>query len=634
MSYLNDQLRSVYLNTDPNVYRSFSKDFKTSSVQGKIKTKARDEKIKRELTHIAKDLKVITPEFKAIYSSNGLENLLPKDIKTVSRAEFGALITDKLSPVAEKNYQNQGGIKSPLTPDSDPKISKDVGPTTSPVQKIKKEVPITSPISKSVQTTTSPPVPFELEVEVEEDLLIPQTSTVNKDVDLAILDEQLTKLSSGPLAPNTAINIEGEVIFVKRPPANQVKTVTETLKSREHVETVESVKMEIEKEKQYLNKSTPSTSQSTDLEKELAQVFTDIENSKDDVYAIRNEPGAYNQQQAKEIRTKYNKLVARKEEIQSKLSSLLFEGQSSDAGQSLDAGESRDSELPSVTPGQSDFKISKKTNIFEIMGTDDSLATDQPPVPPTTDFELVDQPSPTDPLGSVTDSPFATDQPKGSHPPKYHLYPIKIYLGSDTTPEYDQELESNIYSSKISKQEIIDNSDTIISTYGDDLFISSRKSDTLDEMHELTQLMFCLKRNLQRGTRSKQAMVPISSLVDFANKLAGTDQSVPVDPTTLPQGNGDEAAQVPGSVGGSASLSSEQVQLSPNKAFDKIVEEYRSAPFTTYGNVRFNNDLIQQTKIHSVSAFKGPNSLIDVGNNFMQGVRIKVKPAKKATLNY
>ncbi len=220
--------------------------------------------------------------------------------------------------------------------------------------------------------------------------------------------------------------------------------------------------------------------------------------------------------------------------------------------------------------------------------------------------------------------PFATDRPAMEHPPKYHKYSIKIYLGSDTLPRYDPELEKNIYSGGLSKEEIIQNINNIIVKYGADLFISgTRKSDTLDELHELTQLQFCLMRNLATGPRVPTASMPISELANFYNKLQGPAQVEERVPEEQVQGELEEpqeqlqVQQTPNQ--------SFQVQLTPNQAFEKVVEEYRTSEYKSDGKPRFNEDIVRSTLEPPPRNYKGPNSMIDPTNNYILPVRMNVK---------
>jgi glutaredoxin-related protein len=103
------------------------------------------------------------------------------------------------------------------------------------------------------------------------------------------------------------------------------------------------------------------------------------------------------------------------------------------------------------------------------------------------------------PGSSSDDINFATNQVKNEHAPKYHLDSILFYFGSTTRPDWDQELEVNVFKAKLKKDEIIKFSDSVIANYGSIFFVYKRKSDTIQEFHELIQLQFCYLRNLARS---------------------------------------------------------------------------------------------------------------------------------------
>ena len=68
--------------------------------------------------------------------------------------------------------------------------------------------------------------------------------------------------------------------------------------------------------------------------------------------------------------------------------------------------------------------------------------------------------------------------------------------------------------------------DGLISTVGNKLMIKERKESgssiqrSKEEMNEIIQLYFCLERNLNRGTRTRTATVPLSSLLSLAETVS------------------------------------------------------------------------------------------------------------------
>lgn len=249
-----------------------------------------------------------------------------------------------------------------------------------------------------------------------------------------------------------------------------------------------------------------------------------------------------------------------------------------------------------------------------------------PPGPPQGPPPQGPQIVPQMPLGPS----FAVEPGKEPHEPKYHKTTVKLYLGSP--PEFDRELEANVYSSGMSESEIIRSIDSIIKEHGNDLFVYKRLSSSIDEFHELVQCQFCILRNLQRGTRSKIAMVPIKELISFANKINPIqEQIVPrelIAPATTTSSN---------IVLGDMTPNAQQVQISVNESMAKVVEAYRASKFDQFGRPIFNSELIKQAKVKSFNKPNDGSSLIDPGNLFLPKIaafNIKCREKEKIkTLN-
>lgn len=112
--------------------------------------------------------------------------------------------------------------------------------------------------------------------------------------------------------------------------------------------------------------------------------------------------------------------------------------------------------------------------------------------------------------------------------PKYHLRAIDEFFGSKVRPEWDTDLLNRIKAETYTKDEIIKNCDTIIKTYGDKFLIYERKSDgDKEEYNELRQLQFCLERGLQKGSRSRQALVKLSDLTGLVKTANGAGPVAP-----------------------------------------------------------------------------------------------------------
>lgn len=215
--------------------------------------------------------------------------------------------------------------------------------------------------------------------------------------------------------------------------------------------------------------------------------------------------------------------------------------------------------------------------------------------------------------------------------PKYHLTSIMYYFGSSTNPEWDYELENSVFSSEISRDDMVDAMDAIIDKYGTDILVMERKSDTKNEYHELVQLMFCRMRNMHRGTRQKTAQVPISSLVGFHNKLAGQQmmpQTVGVD------ADGNERPQSNGSGLNNLNLKMQQVsptvKIAQNQAIEQVLEAYRKRPYDERGKPRVNEMVANNMRGHRFNNIVGSASKRDPANLYAKGyVEMPVKVSKK-----
>lgn len=108
---------------------------------------------------------------------------------------------------------------------------------------------------------------------------------------------------------------------------------------------------------------------------------------------------------------------------------------------------------------------------------------------------------------------------------RYHETSLTLYFQNSSHPSWDTVLEANIMSLKISKEEIKEMMNDIIKEFGTKLFITSSKSDTLEELNELVQLQFCILRNLHIGNRSRTAQVKLSDLQNLQAAAAGASGS-------------------------------------------------------------------------------------------------------------
>lgn len=108
---------------------------------------------------------------------------------------------------------------------------------------------------------------------------------------------------------------------------------------------------------------------------------------------------------------------------------------------------------------------------------------------------------------------------------RYHKTSLKLFFENEVYPKWDNQLEKNILSLKISKDQVIKMMDSVITQYGQKIFVYERKSDTLTELNELIQLQFCIERSLHMGPRVPTATVELSKLNQI--KAAAQAQSQP-----------------------------------------------------------------------------------------------------------
>lgn len=114
---------------------------------------------------------------------------------------------------------------------------------------------------------------------------------------------------------------------------------------------------------------------------------------------------------------------------------------------------------------------------------------------------------------------------------EYHKVPTKLYFGTDSQLNglWDDALMKDIESLELSEDEIAELIDMII-TVEPKMLIKERKSKTKEELNEVAQLLFCIERNLQRGTRQKMAQVPLGQLLKLGSDVNMSRPQAPVAP--------------------------------------------------------------------------------------------------------
>lgn len=220
---------------------------------------------------------------------------------------------------------------------------------------------------------------------------------------------------------------------------------------------------------------------------------------------------------------------------------------------------------------------------------------------------------------------------KSAHSPKYHINSIKLYFDQD--PDWDTELENNVYSTEWTAQERVQMMDSIIAKYGTDIMVFSRKSDTVDELHELLQLMFCRMRNMQRGSRTPMAVMPVSQLVQWYMKMLPTQapaqMSTGVDISAQATGMSQTIqSKIPDA---NAQISKEAVKLAQNKAYNNLVDAIQEKKFDRFGKRILNANLINELSGHKFSNTVGHYAMADPMNQYTPNVAMPIKkePKKK-----
>jgi hypothetical protein len=116
---------------------------------------------------------------------------------------------------------------------------------------------------------------------------------------------------------------------------------------------------------------------------------------------------------------------------------------------------------------------------------------------------------------------------------KYHKAQTNEFFGSVEKPTWDMALNKTItlnYDNKYyepTKETLLESMNQMISNKNLKVYklATNSDSDVLDILTEyviISQIHFCVLRNLQRGERTKTAMVPLRSLIDMRNQIAGT----------------------------------------------------------------------------------------------------------------
>lgn len=203
---------------------------------------------------------------------------------------------------------------------------------------------------------------------------------------------------------------------------------------------------------------------------------------------------------------------------------------------------------------------------------------------------------------------------------KYWPYQANVFFGNDEGPEWDLTLMNRVLKSGLKKEEIIDTMDSIIADVGKAIYVSKRKSDTIEELHELTQLQFCIKRNLSTGPRGKEARVPIKSLVNFYSTLQGQNNK-PVDNAFIEANtmNGQNFSQQQ-NVPSTQNVLNQRMYVPDSK---KIQHLQNISMTDLYGKSLYHAGL--QRSLHNEKSSKplqafNPRNILDFNNDDLRGV--------------
>lgn len=183
--------------------------------------------------------------------------------------------------------------------------------------------------------------------------------------------------------------------------------------------------------------------------------------------------------------------------------------------------------------------------------------------------------------------------------PKYHLFPIRLFFGSETEPKWDQTLASQIYDwhdqTKMPKKQIKDLCDDIIGKNGAEILVSDRKSDgDIQELVELIELQFAITKPRLHNS-GQLGIIKLGQLEQNLKASMGmsgsTSSSLPSDAIV----DNPFKAAGPSGVGltDDRNLTKEQRLVQKRLLEQKLVEEYRNRDRGD-DNKPITNEIIKQ----------------------------------------
>jgi hypothetical protein len=203
----------------------------------------------------------------------------------------------------------------------------------------------------------------------------------------------------------------------------------------------------------------------------------------------------------------------------------------------------------------------------------------------------------------------------------YHKTSVYLFLGNP--PQMDAELDKT--ADEVPSSEITKIMDGIIKEAGAKFLVTKRISDTREELKVLLQLYFCILRNLARGTRSKSALVPLSSLIDLRNSAAAAQAPDPfIEANNL---------QTPASAQATPATVSIPDPIIKDILTENIVNVYRNRPYNHIGKLKTPvvAETIRSIQNQSRLSFVGQADINDPNSEKYLSVR---NPIKASSIRY
>lgn len=214
-----------------------------------------------------------------------------------------------------------------------------------------------------------------------------------------------------------------------------------------------------------------------------------------------------------------------------------------------------------------------------------TMAGDLDPTPePVGDEEETDK-EPDPEFGS-----FYTDQKQLKFEVKYHKVQFKMFFGALNNPNIDKVLFKNIMESVetglLTRESVKELCQSILTASKGEILVNSVMKGDLQELHELSQLYFCLHRDLMTGPRMPMGRVPLSQLTNISRIIQSPNSTEQFDTATgvpiLPQQ--EEVQQAP------SILTPQEIERRSRMVSDELGISRPASIFADIGrNVRAHN---------------------------------------------